>query len=78
MEKNNHILYKRSIIFGFIILISFYLGFIIGKNAAQRERQNTQIQKQVSNKNNKILYLLEHANEFLTNNQIDTLSPIPY
>ena len=56
MEYNNHFLYKRLIIFGFIILISFYLGFIIGKNAAQRERQNTQIQKQVSNKN-KILYL---------------------
>jgi len=45
MEYNNHFLYKRLILFGFIILISFYLGFIIGKNAAQRERQNTQIQK---------------------------------
>ena len=45
MKNDNYVIYNILIIFGFLILTSFYIGFTIGKNAAQRERQKTEVQK---------------------------------
>jgi len=45
MKNENSIWLRRLITWCFIVLFAFYLGFRLGKNAAQRERQNIQMQQ---------------------------------